>query len=137
MEAGRADRSRATEVHGRSRLTRGRRHGHPDLLPQAAEPGRAGRGLGLGHLWREKPVTWDNGEDIHFSAMAKIHGGVRTYCPPHPPDDRELHGSIRGFELGADDKATHLGGGDFGAQRNACVLAALEKGWETVRHVTR
>ena len=36
----------------------------------------------LSHLWREKPITWDNGEDIHFSYTAQKYGGIQTYCPP-------------------------------------------------------
>ena len=55
---------------------------------------------------KKKPVTWDNGEDIQFGFMAKIHGGIPTYCPPHPPEDKDLHGSVLGNELGIDDKAT-------------------------------
>ena len=55
---------------------------------------------------REKPTTWDNGEDIQFSYLARKYGNIQTYCPPHPPEDRSLHGSILGNELGIDVKAT-------------------------------
>ena len=36
----------------------------------------------LQYLWKEKPFTWDNGEDIQFSYLAQKHGGIQTYCPP-------------------------------------------------------
>ena len=94
----------------------------------------------LRYLWQEKPTTWDNGEDIQFAFMSKIHGGIPTYCPPHPPEDRELHGSILGNELGIDIKATSTNQAvshqQFFNERDACVRAGLAKGWKTVRGVT-
>ena len=36
----------------------------------------------LKYLWMEKPATWDNGEDIHFSYLAQKYGNIQTYCPP-------------------------------------------------------
>ena len=93
----------------------------------------------LQYLWKEKPPTWDNGEDIDFSSAAKVHGGVKTYCPPHPPDDIDMHGSILGNELGIDSKATsnnnetsHI---QFFTERDYCVQEALKKGWQTVRGI--
>jgi len=93
----------------------------------------------LRYLWQEKPVTWDNGEDIQFAFMAKIHGNVPTYCPPHPPHDREMHGSILGNELGIDDKATSTNSAvshaQFFSERDGCVEAGLSKGWQTVKEI--
>lgn len=94
----------------------------------------------LRYLWQEKPVTWDNGEDIQFGFMAKIHGGIATYCPPHPPEDPELHGSILGNELGIDNKATSTNSTvshqEFFSERDVCVQTGLKKGWKTVKGVT-
>ena len=93
----------------------------------------------LQYLWREKPPTWDNGEDMHFSYSAQKYGGIKTYCPPHPPEDIELHGSIMGNELGIDDKATsnnnETSHQQFFSERDFCVQEALRKGWKTVRGV--
>lgn len=93
----------------------------------------------LRYLWQEKPTTWDNGEDIQFAFMAKIHGGIPTYCPPHPPDQPDLHGSILGNELGVDNKATSTNSAishqQFFGERDGCVQAGLGKGWKTVRGV--
>jgi hypothetical protein len=93
----------------------------------------------LRYLWQEKPTTWDNGEDIQFAFMAKIHGGIPTYCPPHPPDDKEMHGSILGNELGIDNKATSTNSNvshqQFFSERDMCVQAGLRKGWQTVRSI--
>tara|TARA_B100001564_G_scaffold270653_1_gene232271 strand:+ start:9755 stop:11365 length:1611 start_codon:yes stop_codon:yes gene_type:complete len=93
----------------------------------------------LQFLWREKPTTWDNGEDIQFSYLSQKYGNIQTYCPPHPPEDRELHGSILGNELGIDNKATSTNSAishkQFFSERDLCVQAALGGGWKTVRSI--
>jgi len=93
----------------------------------------------LKYLWQEKPTTWDNGEDIQFAFMAKIYGDIPTYCPPHPSDDRSLHGSILGNELGIDNKATstntNISHAQFFGERDMCVQAGLKKGWKTVKGI--
>ena len=93
----------------------------------------------LRYLWQEKPVTWDNGEDIQFGFMAKVYGGIPTYCPPHPRDDRGLHGSVLGNELGIDNKATSTNSAvshqQFFSERDRCVQEGLKRGWKTVRNI--
>ena len=93
----------------------------------------------LRFLWQEKPTTWDNGEDIQFAFMAKIHGGIPTYCPPHPPEGKSLHGSVLGNELGIDIKATSTNSSishqQFFTERDVCVQNGLKKGWKTVKGV--
>jgi len=93
----------------------------------------------LRYLWQEKPVTWDNGEDIQFGFMAKVYGGIPTYCPPHPPDDRSLHGSVLGNELGIDNKATSTNSAvshqQFFSERDRCIQEGLKRGWKTVRNI--
>ena len=93
----------------------------------------------LQYLWKEKPHTWDNGEDIQFSYLAQKYGGIQTYAPPHPPDNPELHGSILGNELGIDDKATSTNSAishqQFFSERDSCVQNAVQGGWKTVRNL--
>ena len=93
----------------------------------------------LSHLWREKPATWDNGEDIHFSYTAQKYGGIQTFCPPHPPDRKELHGSLFGYELGVDSKATSnnqaVSHQQFFSERDFCIDTAIRGGWDTVNKV--
>jgi len=90
----------------------------------------------LQYLWKEKPFTWDNGEDIQFSYLAQKYGGIQTYCPPHPPTDIELHGSTRGNELGIDEKATSNNNekthNKFFNERDLCVRNAVDNGWNLV-----
>ena len=93
----------------------------------------------LQYLWTEKPPTWDNGEDIQFSYAAQRYGGVKTFCPPHPADKPQMHGSIMGNELGIDSKATSNNNEtthqEFFSERDMCVQSSLAKGWRTVRGV--
>lgn len=93
----------------------------------------------LQYLWKEKPPTWDNGEDIQFAYSAQKYGGVQTYCPPHPPEDIQLHGSIMGNELGIDNKATSTNSSvshqQFFSERDMCVQHGLKNGWDTVRSI--
>ena len=93
----------------------------------------------LQYLWREKPHTWDNGEDIQFSYLAQKYGDINTFCPPHPPGNPELHGSILGNELGIDDKATSTDSSvshkQFFAERDSCIQNAIKGGWQTVRNL--
>jgi len=93
----------------------------------------------LQYLWKEKPPTWDNGEDIQFAYSAKKYGGIKTFCPPHPSNDVDMHGSIFGNELGIDSKATSNNNEtthqQFFSERDECVIHGIKNGWETVRGV--
>ena len=80
------------------------------------------------HLFAAPPVTGTNGEDIELSARAWRIAGIRTFCPPHPPGDRSLWGSLRGEVLGDDEVAlsrrpSHL------EERDRIVRAELAAGW--------
>ena len=91
----------------------------------------------LQYLWREIPPTWDNGEDIQFSYCLQKYAGINTYCPPHPLDDTELHGSLLGEKLGIDSKATSNNNSfkphkQFFSERDACLQHALQNGWALV-----
>ena len=94
----------------------------------------------LSHLWREKPTRWDNGEDIQFSYCSQKYGGVQTFCPPHPPGEKEKWGSLYAVELGTDAVATSnntwLSHAQFFDQRDKVVRNALEQGWQTVKKVS-
>tara|TARA_R110002126_G_scaffold68293_1_gene172875 strand:+ start:15206 stop:16825 length:1620 start_codon:yes stop_codon:yes gene_type:complete len=95
----------------------------------------------LQFLWREKPFTWDNGEDIQFSYLAQKYGGINTFCPPHPSNDKELHGSTRGNELGIDSKATsnnqEVSHQQFFQERDMCIQNAIKNGWKTVEGLSK
>ena len=89
----------------------------------------------LQYLWKERPFTWENGEDIQFSYLSQKYGNIKTYCPPHPIANPEVHSSLKGYELGVDSKATSAARNHevFYKQRNACVKNAIDNGWKTIR----
>tara|TARA_Y100000310_G_scaffold345302_1_gene463542 strand:+ start:3195 stop:4823 length:1629 start_codon:yes stop_codon:yes gene_type:complete len=94
----------------------------------------------LPYMWMEMPPTWDNAEDIHLSYTAQKFGNIQTYCPPHPKDDKSKHGSLYGYELGVDDKATSnniaVSYREFFTQRDYCIVKSIESGWETINGIT-
>ena len=73
-----------------------------------------------------------SGSFLSEKLSAKKFGSVATYCPPHPKDKPELFSSLRGYELGVDEKATsnnrnHF---EFYSQRDAIVLRCMNRGWK-------
>ena len=86
------------------------------------------------YMWMEKPA-WANGEDMHFSAMAQIHGGVKTYVPPHPPSYKECWSSLYGVQLGVDEVASSAirNHQQFYKERNEVVERLVGLGWKTVK----
>jgi len=86
------------------------------------------------YMWMEKPV-WDNGEDMHFSAMCQIHGGINTYVPPHPMNDRKKWSSLYGVQLGIDAVASSAvrNHNKFYKERNAVVQRLRGLGWRLQR----
>lgn len=93
----------------------------------------------LSYMWRETPYTLENGEDIQLGALAKIHGGVKCYCPPHPIEKPRWTSSLRAEEYGNDSKASSNGSlmpiPDFYKQRDECISHYVDNGWDTVRGV--
>jgi len=61
----------------------------------------------LSHLVRELPNPEYNicGEDMHFSYMLQKYANIPTFVPPHPIDDKELWGSLKGNKYGADENS--------------------------------
>jgi hypothetical protein len=51
------------------------------------------------------------GEDMHFSWMLQKYSEYKTWVPPHPVSDKEMWGSLKGWEYGGDVVATAGNGG--------------------------
>ncbi len=87
------------------------------------------------YFWVEKPYTWDNGEDIHFSYMCQKYGQVKTYVPPHPRNQPDMFSSTKGMQYGVDDVATSATRNHqvFYKQRDSCVRHAVANGWKLVK----
>lgn len=89
----------------------------------------------LKYLWYEAPVSWENGEDIQLSYLAQKHGGIKTYVPPHPENEKELWGSILGNELGRDQYATFKKDRTHGPIRDRIVEEQIKRGWQLARNL--
>jgi len=87
----------------------------------------------LRYIWEESPHSWENGEDIHFSAMALKHGGVGTYVPPHPEEDQSLWSCRPDFgkAVGRTSTATFKSEGHHNV-RDEIVDACRANGWQIV-----
>jgi hypothetical protein len=61
----------------------------------------------LSHMFRELPDPKYNicGEDMHLSYMLQKYAGIKSYVPPHPKDNKEMWGSIKGAEYGGDSNS--------------------------------
>lgn len=58
----------------------------------------------LSYFWMEQPDPKYNicGEDMHFSYMLQKYAGIKTFVPPHPINDIELWGSLKGPTYGGE-----------------------------------
>lgn len=63
----------------------------------------------LSVFWRELPDLGQSmsvGEDIHFSYVIQKYTTYGVYVPPHPLENKEMWGSLMGWEMGDDGRAT-------------------------------
>jgi len=90
----------------------------------------------LKYLWMEDPLTWENGEDIHFAYVAQKYGNISSYCPPHPKSNIEKHSSLKGYEYGVDDKASSAvkNHAIFYQERDEIVKHAIAGGWKILKN---
>jgi len=86
----------------------------------------------LEYMWREEPVSWENGEDMQLSYCAQKYGNVRTFVPPHPKNDIEMWGSKKGMEYGNDFSASWRRGQHM-ALRDQIASEQICRGWKTIR----
>lgn len=88
----------------------------------------------LAAFWAElPPAGFDKlvGEDIHFSFAIQKHLGLKTYVPPHPPENPELWGSIaeEAISLSATPDAIALRP-DAAERFNRIYLTYIQRGFE-------
>lgn len=93
----------------------------------------------LKYMWYERPITFENGEDIQFAYLAQKYGDLNCYCPPHPADNPRMHSSLKANEYGGDMKASSMGRFTpvpvFYAQRTVLVQTAIKNGWKTINTI--
>lgn len=94
----------------------------------------------LSDYWREIPDRKYDlcGEDMHFSYMLQKYRNIRTFVPPHPKNDRELWGSLKGNQYGADNNSTYgsnkktITGVPFRDAMNNFFIEQRRKGWKLI-----
>lgn len=88
------------------------------------------------YLWYEKPITFDNGEDIMFSYLAKKYGNINTFVPPHPDFNETIWCTYPklSMEYGNDENATWLSGNHYNV-RSAICKYCIDNGWLTVNDI--
>lgn len=61
----------------------------------------------LSAFWRELPPInlTTVGEDMHFSYTIQKYLNLNTYVPPHPKHNKEMWGSLKGWEMGTEKNA--------------------------------
>lgn len=80
------------------------------------------------YLFSERLFNDRNGEDIELGARAWRLGGIRSFCPPHPPGQPEWWG-CRDPRLNADQNASHRRRG-WGSERLKILLKEHRAGWQ-------
>lgn len=88
------------------------------------------------YMWYEKPVSWDNGEDIMFSYLCQKYGGINTFVPPHPDNNISLWCNTDGGSLGNDENATYIHRPDHYAVRSKVGAVCIDNGWKTVKNIS-
>jgi hypothetical protein len=67
------------------------------------------------------------GEDMHFSYALQLCG-IPSFVPPHPTSNRDLWGSIKGFEAGTGQEAISISG--KGSQMDVPFQRLLARGFK-------
>jgi GT2 family glycosyltransferase len=89
----------------------------------------------LSTFWRELPPSDLTmvGEDMHFSYMIQKYLQLGTYVPPHPMDNREMWGSLKGWEMGTEPNALSFISTNINLM-NHYHNELLTKGFNLIKH---
>lgn len=84
----------------------------------------------LSHYGREPrlPGVTTAGEDYHLSYIVQKYLNMSVWAAPHPPDDRSWWGSLKGYELGNDERALWKRPGEREKRRKVHEYY-LSRGW--------
>jgi len=90
-------------------------------------------------MFYDRPVTGTNGEDIELCSRALRYGGIPTICPPHPPENQAVWGSLFGAQYGHGDGVGSSARPGHYAERDRIVRTEIAAGWRPLfmRETTR
>ncbi len=128
----------------------GERRDAQKMRPQRVRVGWDGQNIRpvmvdhLGHAWfipmemlrlyagtTPCPITHLAGEDYHLSWAIQRHLGIRPWVPPHPGDQRDIWGSTKAVEYGADSAALFIQPGQTERLYQVHLWYASQ-GWKTM-----
>ena len=83
------------------------------------------------YMWMDRPVTWENGEDIHLAASCKVYADIPCFVPRMRKKERAFWGDSQP-KLGEDKHASYKRK-DHQAQRGEIAKYWYGKGWRPLR----
>lgn len=90
----------------------------------------------LNNLWSEELPSLNNGEDIQLSFLSWIKNKVKTICPPHPENNKNMWSSLKAWDYGNDKKASSNGSlmsiPEFYSQRDIILQYYMTRGYTPV-----
>lgn len=84
----------------------------------------------LKYFFMEEPYSWDNAEDMHFSAMAQKYGNLKTYVPGIGKHMPSYNPSIKGRVYGCDSAASWKHKKNHFNIRHMAVNKLCSDGWK-------
>lgn len=85
----------------------------------------------LKYLWYEDPVTMETAEDMHLCYTFQKYGSIQAIVPPHPVENKALHSSLFGYELGIDHTTPSVNSqSNFFSLRDYCLQEYCKRGWK-------
>lgn len=79
------------------------------------------------NLWKDRPASWDNGEDIHLAAACQIYEGIKCFVPRMPRGNIQLWGDTE-VHLGSDNVATWKTSNHSDLRDNV-IKYWIDRGW--------
>jgi hypothetical protein len=72
-------------------------------------------------------------EDLHLSYTVQKYLGLNTYVPPHPKNDQEMWGSLKGMEYGSDNVSIWMNNSGNAVERvEGYMQYCLLQGWKII-----
>ncbi len=86
----------------------------------------------LKYMFFDDILESKNGEDIMLSANLQRFANIPTYVPPQPLSDREMWGSLKGMEYGADSVASYIVNPTHNQERYKLFDDYAKRGWKMI-----
>lgn len=86
----------------------------------------------LEYFWRVDKVPFNHGEDMNLSFQLQKEG-INTYVPPHPIENKDYWGSLKGNEYGDDENSLWVSNpNDFRENMFEFFSQKVKEGWKLI-----